>query len=380
MSTEEFALPTHDGVTQLRGDVISPDGLNVPTAALLMIPGGGFTERDGFLGDSYTDADLMFRRLAHRVVQAGFVVARYDNRGVTGHELSIGLTRDSIDPEGDTDQYFKQCVDVSVRRTVTPESLFDDAELVYRFVEQHPHVDASRIAVFAHSEAGIHLCRLIGAQRVNPQGIVIAGTPVGSPIEVLRWQMIDRYVEVVMSWDSDGDGRVSAADVASSFGDSFLIEVGLTEVDLAPPNGHWERQELLAFFTARHEEEKAKTLNIPDDAPYPQVDDESRPDFVLASNRWWKQWFADETSTLDLLRDFKGHLSFHFGEIDRQFSPDSEVERIGAETKQLSTVPKVTLHPGRGHAFATAKPIAGPMDQEAEDILVDDITTMLESD
>jgi hypothetical protein len=47
MQTEEFALPTTDGVTQLRGDVIIPDGSREPVAALLMIPGGGFTERDG---------------------------------------------------------------------------------------------------------------------------------------------------------------------------------------------------------------------------------------------------------------------------------------------------------------------------------------------
>ena len=140
-----------------------------------------------------------------------------------GHELSIGLTKESADPQGDSERYFEECVDVSVRRTVTPESLVDDAEVVYQFVEQHPRIDPARIVVFTHSEAGLHLCRLIGTERVNPRGIVIAGTPVGSPIEILRWQMIDRYVDVVMNWDSDGGGLVSKADVSSSYRDSFLI-------------------------------------------------------------------------------------------------------------------------------------------------------------
>lgn len=40
--------------------------------------------------------------------------------------------------------------------------------------------------------------------------------------------------------------------------------------------------------------------------------------------------------------------------------------------------PKVVLHAGRGHAFRSYKKMAGPMDQEAENMLVADLLRMLE--
>ena len=131
------------------------------------------------------------------------------------------------------------------------------------------------------------------------------------------------------------------------------------------------------MLTARYEEFRTKALSIPEDAVYPHAEDDALPDFVLASNGWWKQWFVDDTSALSLLEDFSGQLAFHFGEIDRQFSAQLEVTRIANGQNSLSTLPQVTLHPARGHAFATGKPIAGPMDDEAEEILVEQIVSML---
>jgi hypothetical protein len=79
-----------------------------------------------------------------------------------------------------------------------------------------------------------------------------------------------------------------------------------------------------------------------------------------------------------LLREYFGHLSIHFGEIDRQFCPELEVARVADGASSLSVIPKVTLHPGRGHAFASSKPLAGPMDNEAEEIFVREINSMIQ--
>lgn len=39
--------------------------------------------------------------------------------------------------------------------------------------------------------------------------------------------------------------------------------------------------------------------------------------------------------------------------------------------------PKVVIHPSRGHALALSKPVARPLDHEAEGILASEITAML---
>jgi hypothetical protein len=98
----------------------------------------------------------------------------------------------------------------------------------------------------------------------------------------------------------------------------------------------------------------------------------------MASDRWWKQWFIDDRSTLGLLEEYEGHLAFHFSEIDRQFSPRNEIARVASGAVSLSVAPQITLHESRGHAFALNKPISGPMDIEAEDIFFSQITSMLQ--
>lgn len=372
---EKFSFSTDDGLAQLNGEFMLPEE-SPATGVLLIVPGGWFAERDGFMGDSYTEADLMYLRLARRVCNSGFVVARYDNRGVTGNEFTIGLTSNSSDPVADTERYLRTCIDFDLRAGVTAESLAADVASVFRCVADRRGVDPSSIVVFAHSEGGIHVARSIGNGHIDPKGVVFAGTTILSPVANTKWQMVDRYVQEVMGWDRDGDRKVSADDVAQAFGDSFLAEVGLSEDELYPKHGDWSQSELIAFFANRYEKEKREVLSTADDAPFPRVDDDNQR-FVAASNRWYKQWFLDETPTLDLLHDYSGQIALHYGEIDRQVSVRREIEYIENCADKMIREPRVVVHPSRGHALALSKPVAGPLDHESEDILASEITAML---
>ncbi|MEM6776510.1 MAG: hypothetical protein AAF670_02565, partial [Planctomycetota bacterium] len=211
---------------------------------------------------------------------------------------------------------------------------------------------------------------------IKPKGLVFAGTTVLSPAANMKWQMVDRYVQEIMNWDRDSDGIVSADDVAQAFGDSFLADVGLSEDALQPKNGHWSHSELTSFFADRYENDKRDALSASDDAVYPPVDGDTLR-FVAASNRWYKQWFLDETPTLELLYDYHGHVAFHYGEIDRQVSVSRETKYIESCIGRMIREPKVVIHPSRGHAFGLSKPIAGPMDDESEDVLASEIVAML---
>lgn len=373
---EAFSISTDDGAAQLHGEFMLPEASSPMTGALLIVPGGWFADRDGFMGDSYTEADLMYLRIARRIRDSGFVVARYDNRGVTGNEFRIGLTSNRTDPVADTERYLKTCIDADIRRSVTAETLAADSASVFRYVAERRGVDPGSIVVFAHSEGGLHVARSIGNGTINPKGIVFAGTTILSPVANMKWQMVDRYVQEVLGWDRDHDGRVSDDDVAQAFGDSFLAEVGFSEEALHPNRDHWSQAELSAYFADGYENEKRVALSAADDAPYPCAGyDDQR--YVVASNRWYKQWFVDETPTLDLLCDYHGRIALHYGEIDRQVSIGRETDYIETFTGKMIREPKVVIHRSRGHAFAFSKPFAGPMDDESEDVLAGEIVAML---
>lgn len=83
MESRQFQIPSRDGRAQLTGQVKFPS--NGEGAArhpfVLMVPCGWFMDRDGHMGNSGTERDLVYRDLAHDLLAAGRAVVRYDNRG-----------------------------------------------------------------------------------------------------------------------------------------------------------------------------------------------------------------------------------------------------------------------------------------------------------
>ena len=284
---------------------------------------------------------------------------------------------------------FERCVDSEVRRSVTPETQVSDLATVHRFVSEYPGVDPANVVVFAHSEGGIHAARLIGRKQdtknmFNPKGVVFAGAIAGSPCEVMRWQLIDRYVDEVMSWDRDSDGVVDKSDVEARFCASYLQEVGISKTSLCPPDDGWTDSKLRQFFAARYEEQKSAALLVPDAVPFPLRDenndgqpDDHHLDYVAASHRWLKQFYSDETPMVSLLKAYSGRVAYHFGELDRQLSFEDGIRHVTTYVQSLACDLKTVVHDNRGHAFASSKPVSGPMDVEAEDLFVQEISGML---
>ncbi len=276
MIRSEFCVPTKDGVAHLNGDFLEPADHGRLLGTVLIVPGGWFAERDGFMGDTYTEDDLMYRRLAHRICDAGYCVARFDNRGVSGNELSVGIQANSDTFEQDTDRYIKTCINSNIRRSVGPESQASDVATIVELLEHSFQVASERLVVFAHSEGGIHVARCLGKQLIAPRGILLAGTSMLSPMNIMKWQLVDRNVDELMSWDRNGDDRVSVSDVDSCFEGSLFAELGMASKDLFPSGLYWTRESSIDFFEQSYQSEKCRALQIVDEDYYPSMNsDES---------------------------------------------------------------------------------------------------------
>jgi hypothetical protein len=376
--TQHFSIPTRDGRARLTGQVDLPSDARRP--AIVMVPGGWFMDRDGYMGDSGTARDRVYRDLALGLVAAGAAVVRYDNRGVRCNEMTMPPCPGCAGELEVTKHYLRACVDPDVRQTVTVRTQLDDAEDVWRFTTSHPEIDPTRVVVWAHSEGGLTVARLIGARRIDPRGAVFVGAMTESPAAGFRWSVVDRYAERVMSWDGDGDGRVTRADVDRAFpGDALFAAVGTAREVVNPPVGGWTADTVRARFARLYDEMRAAALAKPDDAPYPEPDPLSEFRMVAASNNWWRQWFEDTTPVIDRLADYRGGAAFHLGGIDSQCPGARQLAfaegRIRAGV--FARTPRLAFHEGRGHALRAGEPAAGPMDAEAKAQLVRDIKEML---
>jgi hypothetical protein len=379
MTTLRFEIPTRDGRTRLTGQVDLPAvGSAARHPLVLMVPGGWFMERDGYMGGSGTERDLIYRDLAKDIVAAGIAVVRYDNRGVRCNEMTMPPCPDGSSELAVTKHYLSACIDPDVRQTVTVQTQMDDVEAVWTFATNHPQIDATRALIWAHSEGCGNTARLIGAGRLCPRGVIFVGTATESPAGLVRWQMVDRYTEQVMRWDRDGDGRVTEADVDREYAsDRLFSAVAITRDMLTPPGDGWTLVTVRNHFATIYKQTKAAALAKSDDAPYP----DPAPAFhlVAASNNWWKQWFEDSTPVIDHLAGYRGRASFHIGGIDSQSPGERQFafaeQRIKAGI--FARAPRLVFHEGRGHSLRTGEPAMGPMDDAAKFCLLKDMEEML---
>jgi pimeloyl-ACP methyl ester carboxylesterase len=378
MLSRPFEIPSRDGRALLTGQVDLPADSASRHPTVLMVPGGWFMERDGWMGNSGTERDLIYRELARAFIASGLTVVRFDNRGVRGNEFTMPPCPAGLSEAEAAQHYLQSCINPKVRSTVTVQTQQDDIEDVWRFTSEHANVDPARIVIWAHSEGGLNAARLIGAKRIEPRGLIFVGTPTEDPAGLFHWQVVERYAERVMTWDADDDGLVTPADVEREFpNDSMFAAVGMSPETVRPLNGHWTRETIFARFAAEYEALKVAALATADDASYP--DAAPGLELVAASNNWWKQWFVETTPTIDHLEDYGGRSSFHLGEIDSQVP--CERQRALAEARIQAThfrnPPSVILHRRRGHSLRTGEPAAGPMDDAAIALLVNEVKMLI---
>lgn len=372
---QPFKIPTRDGRTCIEGQIDLPKGdAATRFPAVIIVNGGWFMERDGFMGNSGAERDLIYRDLAKELVAASIAVVRYDNRGVRGNEMTMPPC-----PAGSSElevarHYFKTCIDADVRQSVSVQTQMDDVQQVWEFTMNHPRVETQRIIIWAHSEGGLNVARLISARRICPLGVITVGSAASSPADLVHWTMVDRYAEHLMRWDDGSEGRVTQADVDRHYANDALFPVvGIKPETLTPPGEGWTLAAARDHFETIYAQTKADALSKPDDAPYPDPAPEFR--MVAASNNWWRQWFEDTKPMIDHFAEYRGHTSIHIGEIDSQFS--GARERAFAESRIKAGVfaraPRLVFHEGRGHSLRTGEPAAGPMDDEARVSLVQEI-------
>jgi pimeloyl-ACP methyl ester carboxylesterase len=164
--TTTFSLPGDESVTipslgfSLGGSITVPAGAKGPLPALILIAGSGPTDRDE------TVAGIpIFGQVARELVNAGFVVVRYDKRGVG---QSGGRAE-----------------------SVTIADYAEDARQVLLWLEKRKEVDKDRIGLVGHSEGALVAMLLAGRER-NKVGAIslIAGPSTDGNTVVLEQQKL----------------------------------------------------------------------------------------------------------------------------------------------------------------------------------------------
>jgi pimeloyl-ACP methyl ester carboxylesterase len=150
--TAAFSLPGDEPVTipglgfNIAGTITKPANVTGPAPALVLIAGSGPTDRDE------TVAGIpIFGHLARDLVDAGFIVVRYDKRGVG---QSGGRAE-----------------------SATIADFAEDARTVLLWLEKRKDVDKDRIGVVGHSEGALVAMLLAGRERGKVAAMALVAGP-----------------------------------------------------------------------------------------------------------------------------------------------------------------------------------------------------------
>ena len=359
----EFEIPTIDRKTTLTGQIDFPSSKTnssiYPLAVL--VPGTGIFDRDADFGISGTKDDFIFQSLSKRLNAAGFAVLRYDYRGISCNMKTVTPCESCEDPKAIRKHFADNCIDNSVRATVTPQNIRDDIESIFQYGANHPSINRDSIVAFGHSEGSLNLSHLIHQNRIFPKGLIFMGGLAESPASVIRWQMTDRVFTEMFSFDKNQDGFLTNDEIRKGHSTSFLKAIPIK--DLFSKRGKWTKFELKNKFEEDYEKTKLDAIKQPDSKPFPGGM------ITQASYKWWKMFFTDWRNVIENLSKFEGPIHYHNGNNDSQTNFERQSRLIKSVEHQFNVKPKVFKHQGRGHSLSHDA-IFGPIPKDSLDMLV----------
>ena len=187
-SSEDVTFASRDA-TNLAGTLTVPDHATSAMPAVVLVQGSGPVDRDERVGPN-----PIFLELSNVLSNHGYVVLRYDKRGVGKSGGVYGAT--------------------------TRDDLLDDARAAIAYVRAHRNVDARRVYVVGHSEGG-ELAPSLAADGAPLRGIALMAPP-AIPLDQILVQQMSRGLT----------GAAKANAIADERKEIRAIEAGT-----ASPNG-----------------------------------------------------------------------------------------------------------------------------------------------
>lgn len=311
----------------LHGKVALPRHFGPLTPAFVLVHGSGAADMDGTTSkNSTTDGKTghFLEDISDALSRAGFIVLRYNKRGVTGMD-------DHGRPLPDEDTYLN----------IPAERLADDGAAAVRFLRRGRSARRP-VILLGHSE-GTRISPMI-AERVPVQGLILLGA-MGRRLDALmRYQMIDRDFAAIQQYDTDHDGYLSQQEAMISIG-VFLLYTGV--------DGH-------------------KSGRVSMDAIHKNLEErfERYPQSEQGRSVWYQSQIALPPNAEALPR-YAGPILICQGDAD-DFTPVGEARLLGDALRDAGHQDyEVKIFPGLGHDFskplAAMMPSAGPIEPQVLD-------------
>ena len=368
--THFFSIKTHDGTTDLNGQIDFPDHATSASFPLVvMVPGGGgFFDRDYCLDVGQKDEDCLFLNLSKSINEIGIATLRFDWRGFSKNR-DYSYTKPPLTHDEIVQMFTSRFqIDMEIRSRIVPENMRSDIQQIFDYASQHVKVDSSQIIALGHSEGTFHLSHLIGTNAIHPKGLMMLGMIGRSMKDLSYWKRIPYAAEALFSGVSENE-RLSDKDVQEKCLSDMFIAAHVSCKDLVSDFGFWKKDSLIRKLEKLYQ-------NFVDE--FRGRDDLSL--YAVASARWYKMYLFDESSPTKNLLNFDGRIFFHNGDVDLQTPGVHEFDAIKALLPNFLRQPKLRLHPGIGHSLGKGSSLSSVIAPEVKASILEDLREIVDWD
>jgi hypothetical protein len=326
------SVQTTDKVGSLQITYETPktkQGLKRPLAIFV---GGVYSDADGLMSSDFSariDRRFLFKSIARSLNAAGIATVRFDQRGTTGNVLTCPPNIKSFSEAA----YITSCLDSKVRATIEAKSQGEDILTVFRYARELPHVDKKKIMFIAHSEASVHVSRLIEEKLVEPAAVFFISGLAQSRAAVTRWQTSDRFINWVKFADLNNDGLTTEDEIAekvSNPNEPLLAEVSAENIKgvLRSPKG-WSLNNIAALRQKVESEMQQAREHVkkPDSTAF-SWGRFGELQFTLASYEWYRAQILDDAPVALMLKNYKGKIVYVLGELDMNVDTNSQIAAL----------------------------------------------------
>ena len=191
---------------QTRAQLTMPAIGDGPFPAVLLINGSGAADLDGYIPPepSGTEAGArIFLQIAEYLSERGFVVLRYDKRGV-GENTTV------LNPD--------------VFGNATLQKLQGDAEVALDVLLQQPEVDKENVTLLGISEGTTIAPRIAVERPDNVKNIVLMGAAAQTLYNIMYANLVNRTIMFAQElWDDNHDGLLSLQEVLAHPGEYLTL-------------------------------------------------------------------------------------------------------------------------------------------------------------
>jgi len=317
---------------------------------ILLIQGSGATDMNEYLPPLVTGSDRPsrpFLQIAEYLSSRGFVVLRYNKRGV-------GLNGTILN--------------ASILNNATFQDLKGDAEKAIKVLEGQPEVDRSDITILGHSE-GTAIAISIASEERAIKKIVLMAAFADNLRDILYFQLVNRTLAFAEEdMDPDHNGQLSIEEVALTMGRDGETIAPLQAAGMIEKNNTTDQYQWYPEIS----ENRSGNISIQGDLKPLLV---KRFELVTTSEEvpgymWLRSFFA-LNSTLDIIGNVFASILILNGENDTQVQVRNALlleQRLTAAKHPDHTL---ITYPGLGHTFYPAKDWIQPQGPINENVLSD---------